>query len=67
MNTVSQYTIIASINPLHALNQGRTLVSTYVGMARKQDDSSNGCISNYTMITQLGASAIHFEALLYPF
>ena len=24
-------------------HQGRTLVSPYVGMARKQDDGSNGC------------------------
>ena len=36
--------------------QGQTLVSPYVGMEQKQDGGSNGCISNYTMITQLGAS-----------
>ena len=36
------------------------VVTPYVGMARKQDGSSNGCtcISNYTMINQLGASFI---------
>ena len=33
--------------------QGRTVVSPYVGMARKQDGSSNGCINNYTAITRL--------------
>ena len=48
--------------------QGRTLVSPYVGMARKQDAGSNGS-SSYTMITRLGASVTvtHFEALFYPF
>ena len=47
--------------------QGRTLVSPFVGMARKQDGGSNGCISNYTTITRIGASVTHFEALFYPF
>ena len=42
-------------------------MSPYVGMAQKQDGGSNGCISNYMMITQLGASVTHFEALFYPF
>ena len=35
------------------------VVSPYVGMAQKQDGGSNGCITNYTTITQLGASVIH--------
>ena len=42
-------------------------MSPYVGMTRKQDGGSNGCISNYTTITQLGASVTHFEAVFYPF
>ena len=40
--------------------QGRTVVSPYVGMARKQDGGSNGCISNYTAITQLGTGFTRF-------
>ena len=47
--------------------QRRTLGSPYVGMVRKQDGGSNGCISNYTTITWLGASVTHFETLFYPF
>ena len=35
-------------------NQKRTVVSPYVGTAQKQDGGSNGCISNYMAITQLG-------------
>ena len=41
-------------------NQGRMIVNAYVGMARKQDGGSNGCISNYTVITQLGAGVACF-------
>ena len=41
------------------LDQGWTLVSLYVGMVRKQDGCSNGCISNYTTITQLKASIMY--------
>ena len=37
-------------------------MSPYVGMARKQEDGSNGCISNYTIITLLGAGFTHFKA-----
>ena len=37
--------------------QGRMVVSHYVGMPRKQDDDSNECISNYTVITQLHVGA----------
>ena len=33
--------------------QGGTVVTPYVGMARKQDGGSNGCISNYTAIITL--------------
>ena len=44
-------------------SQGRTLACPFVGMARKQDGGYNGCVSNYTMITRLGPSAMHFEAL----
>ena len=51
----------------NAIYQGRTLVSPYVGMARKQDGGSNGCISNYTTVTRLGVSVTHFEALFYHF
>ena len=29
--------------------QGRAVVSPYVGMVRKQDGGSKGCISNYIM------------------
>ena len=49
--------------------QGRTVVSpnVYVGLARKQNGGSNGCISNYTLITWLGASVTHFETLFCPF
>ena len=39
--------------------QERVVVSSYVGMARKQDGAPNGCISNYTTITQLGAGFTH--------
>ena len=49
------------------LYHGQTVVSPYVGMAQKQDGSSNGCISNYTIITRLGVSVMHFEALFCPF
>ena len=42
--------------------QGRTVVSPYVGMARKQNGGSNGCISNYTTITQLRVGFIRFKA-----
>ena len=48
------------------LYQGQTVVSPYVGMVRKQDGGSNGCISNYRIITQLGASVVHFETLFCP-
>ena len=41
--------------------------SPCVGMVWKQDGGSNGCISNYTMITQLEASVTHFEALSCSF
>ena len=44
-----------------------TVVTSYVGMARKQDGSSNGCISNYTPTTQIGKSFTHFEALFCAF
>ena len=40
--------------------QGRMVVSPYVGMTRKQDGGSNGCISNYTAITRLGAGVARF-------
>ena len=40
--------------------RGRTVVSPYVGMAQKQGVGSNGCISNYTAITRLGAGVTHF-------
>ena len=39
--------------------QGVTVVTPYVGMARKQDGGSNGCISNYTAINRLGAGFAH--------
>ena len=46
------------------------VVSPYVGIARKQDSGSNGCISNYTVITWLRTGFIaptcHFQALLWP-
>ena len=44
------------------LYQGRMVVSPYVGMARKQDGGSNGCISNYMTITRLRAGFTHFRA-----
>ena len=40
--------------------QGRTVLSPHVEMVRKQDGSSNRCISNYMAITQLGAGFTHF-------
>ena len=46
--------------------QGRTVLSPYVGMVRKQDGGSNGCIiGNYTTITRLGASVTHFAFLSF--
>ena len=42
--------------------QGRTVVSPYVGMARKQDGGSNECISNYTTITRLEVDFTRFKA-----
>ena len=53
--------------PASSAYQGQTLVSSYVGMPRKQDDGFNGCISNYTTIIRLGASVTHFEVLFCPF
>ena len=35
----------------------------HVGLARIQDGGSNECISNYTILTQLGMSVMHFEML----
>ena len=49
-----------SLLRMHIILSGTTVVSPYVGMARKQDDSSNVCISNYTVITWLGAGFTHF-------
>ena len=54
-----------SANNYNVAYKERTLVSLYVGMARKQDGGSNGIISNYTTITRPRASTKHFEALVY--
>ena len=40
--------------------QGRTVVSSYVGMVRKQDGGSNG---NYTTLTRLGMGFTRFKTL----
>ena len=42
-------------------------VHVSLGMVQKEDGGPNGCISNYTMITQLGAGVTHFKMLFCPF
>ena len=53
---LQEYTRLSGTNVSESL-------CTIVGMVRKQDGGFNGCISNYTMITRLGASVVHFKAL----
>ena len=42
------------------VQQGVTVVTPYVEVARKQSGGLIGCISNYTAIPRLGAGFAHF-------
>ena len=61
---MKQYILPIKFN---GFNQGQALVSPNVGMVQKQDGGCNGRITNYAMITWLGVSVMHFEALFNSF